>query len=77
MIDSFRLNNDLVNKFEHSNKIFQETQLEIHKNHAIAHYQALIEYAKTLKQSHIVLKQEVSSLLRELRKQGVLSESGQ
>ena len=29
MIDSFRMNNDLVQKFEHSNKIFEETQQEV------------------------------------------------
>jgi len=75
MVDSFRLNNDLVNKFEHSNKVYDETQLETHKNHARAHYAALIEYANTLKQSHASLKHEIQSLLRSLRKHGVLSES--
>lgn len=76
MVDSFRLNNDLVQKFEHSNKVFEETQQEVHKQHAIAHYNALVEYAKTLKQGHAALKQEVSNLLRVLRKHGVLSEDG-
>lgn len=76
MVDSFRLNNDLVQKFEHSNKVFEETQQEVHKQHAIAHYNALVEYAKTLKQGHAALKQEVSNLLRVLRKHGVLSEAG-
>lgn len=74
MVDSFRLNNDLVHKFEHSSKIFDETTQEVHKQHAQAHYQSLVEYAKKLKHSHHVLKQEISNLLRALRKQGVLSE---
>ncbi len=76
MVDSFRLNNDLVHKFEHSNKIFEETQQDVHKQHAIAHYSALVEYAKTLKQGHMELKKEVTSALRTLRKHGVLSEHG-
>ncbi len=74
MVDSFRLNNDLVGKFEFSNKIFEETQLEVHKQHAVAHFGSLIEYAKTLKSGHSELKKEVSNLLRELRKNGVLNE---
>jgi hypothetical protein len=77
MVDSFRLNNDLVQKFEFSNKVFEETQQEIHKQQAIAHYNALIEYAKTLKKSHFSLKQEISTLLRMLQKHGVLSEANQ
>ncbi len=75
MIDSFRMNNELVQKCEHSNKIYEETQKEAHKQHAAAHYQLLIEYAKSLKQSHIMLKQEIANLLRVLRKNGVLSET--
>jgi len=75
MVDSFRLNNDLVHKFETANKIFQETNEEIHKQQAAAHYGTLITYAKTLKQSHLSLRQETSQLLRDLRKNGVLSEN--
>lgn len=47
MADSYRMNNDLVAKFD---------------------------YAKTLKESHKTLKTEIASLLRELRKNGVLNE---
>ena len=74
MVDSFRLNNDLVQKFEHSSKVFGETKHDVHKQHSIAHYNSLVEYAKTLKQAHQSLKQEIASLLRSLRKHGVLSE---
>lgn len=74
MVDSFRLNNDLVHKLETANKIFQETNAEIHKQHATAHLSTLITYAKAIKQSHISLRSETSQLLRELRKSGVLSE---
>lgn len=76
MIDSFRLNNDLVQKFEFSQKVFAETQQEIHKQQMVAHHSALIEYARTLKQAHMSLKQDVATLLRMLRKHGVLSEQG-
>lgn len=75
LVDSFRLNNDLVQKFEHSHKIFDETQQEVHKQHAQAHYDSLVRYAKTLKLSHQSLKQEIGNSLRTLRKHGVLSEN--
>ena len=74
MVDSLRLNNDLVGKSEHSNKIFEETQLEVHKQHTIAHLASLVDYANTLKSTHSDLKKEIYNLLRELRKNGVLNE---
>lgn len=75
MIDSYRMNNDLVGKFEYANKLSEETGSVVHKNQANARYSGLIEYAKTLKESHKELKSEVSGLLRELRKNGVLNEN--
>lgn len=75
MVDSFRLNNDLVQKFEHSNKVFEETKHDVHKQHAVAHFKSLVDYAKTLKLAHQNLKQEISNLLRALRKHGVLNEA--
>ena len=75
IVDSFRMNNDLVGRFEHARKIYEETKQDIHMQQATAHYNSLIEYAKTLKESHQVLKAEASSLLRTLRKNGVLSEN--
>ena len=74
MVDSFRLNNELVGKFEHSHNIYEETQEEIHRKHAVAHHESLVEYAKVLKASHKILKSEISNLLRALRKNGVLNE---
>lgn len=74
MVDSYRLNNDFVSNWEFSERLFAESQNEVHKKQAIAHYHALVEYAKTLKEAHKSLKQEVSNLLRELRKNGVLNE---
>jgi hypothetical protein len=74
LVDSYRLNNDLVQKFEYWSGLHIETQNEIHKNRAAAQYAVLVEYAKTIKKQHDVLKQKSSELLRKLRKSGVLSE---
>ena len=74
MVDSFRLNNDLVNKYEYAYFLYSESQLDVHKNQMSAHYQSLINYASTLKHAHNEFKKEVSSLLRDLRKAGVLNE---
>ncbi|MBD9360501.1 hypothetical protein [Methylomonas fluvii] len=73
LVDSYRLNNDLVQKHEHAYWISQETQNQIHLANAKSHYAALVSYSKTLKKSHIEVKQQVQELLRELRKKGVLN----
>ena len=74
IVDSFRLNNDLVAKYEFAQKIYDETKLPVHNNQALAHYHALVNYADTIKELHKSTKQEVTTLLRMLRKQGVLNE---
>jgi hypothetical protein len=74
MVDSFRLNNDLVNKYEFSTKLYQETNLDIHNQHSIVHLNSIKEYTENLKQGHFKLKDEMNILLRELRKNGILSE---
>ena len=74
MIDSFRMNNDLNQKFEYWHQVFQESKIEVHQQKAAAHYGALVEYAKNLKLGHQQIKLESSQLLRSLRKHGVLSE---
>lgn len=74
MVDSFRLNNDLVAKWEFAEKLYAESNSDIHKEQAIAHYGSLVDYADVLKESHKSLKGEVATLLRELRKTGVLNE---
>jgi len=75
LIDTYRLNNDLVQKHEHAFWIFQETQNQVHKANAAAYYAAVTNYAKALKKGHSIVKQQVQELLRELRKRGVLHES--
>jgi hypothetical protein len=74
MIDSYRMNNEMVQKFEYWHQIFQESKNEVHQQNATAHYRALVEYAKSLKLSHKQAKSEGATLIRSLRKQGVLSE---
>jgi hypothetical protein len=75
MVDSFRMNNDLIQKFEHWNSVYTETNLQVHLDKAIAQRQALVEYAKTLKAQHFILKENVKSTIRALMKSGVLSEA--
>ncbi len=74
MIDSYRMNNDLNQKFEYWHQLFQESTNVVHQQKAAALYNALVEYAKNLKLGHLQIKLETAQLLRALRKQGVLSE---
>ena len=75
LIDSYRLNNDLVQKHSHAFWIYQETKNDVHQAKAVGHYNALVQYASKLKKSHTEMKKLVSELLRALRKQGVLSKA--
>ncbi len=70
------MNNELVQKWENADLLFQESQNQLHKNHANARYQLLVQYAAALKNGHSELKIMVSGLLRHLRKEGVLSPDG-
>jgi hypothetical protein len=73
LIDSYRMNNDLLQKWEYAHLMFQESQSELHKANDQVRYQSLIQYASSLKKSHAELKAMVTDLLRRLRKEGVLS----
>ncbi|MCM7502925.1 hypothetical protein [Enterobacter kobei] len=75
MIDSYRMNNDLVQKTERWNFVYTETQQQIHLDRLCAQQQGLIEYARTLKTQHYELKEHVNLTLRALRKSGVLTEA--
>lgn len=74
LIDSFRLNNDFVQKFEYIDGLYRETQNELYKQKATAQYAVMVDYAKKIKRQHSFLKEKANSLLRNLRKHGVLSE---
>lgn len=73
LIDSFRLNNELVHKYEQAALLARETNTDIHKQIMHIHHAALVKYAEQLKLIHQELKEKVQHLLRELRKQGVLA----
>jgi hypothetical protein len=76
LIDTYRMNNDLVQKWEYAHLLSQESQNPIHQTNAQARYQSLIQYASEIKKRHVELKAMVSELLRRLRKEGVLSPDG-
>ena len=73
LIDSYRLNNDLVQKHEHAYWLSQETSNPIHLTYANSHLATITKYAKILKKTHADVKQHTQKLLRELRKSGVLN----
>lgn len=74
LLDTFRMNNELVNRLEQSALLANETNKEEHKQLVLMRRQQVSLYAVGLKQIHADLKTRTSSLLRSLRKYGVLSE---
>lgn len=68
MIDTVRLNNDLLQQWERDCFLFQETRNPVHESHANARYKTLVEYAKALKESHSGLESAASELLHHLQK---------
>lgn len=76
LIDSYRMNNDLIQKYEYIALLFQETNSPSHQANAAARYQSLIQYAAQLRPRHNDLKTMVGDLLRNLRKEGVLAPNG-
>ncbi|MDX1922408.1 MAG: hypothetical protein SFW65_04695 [Alphaproteobacteria bacterium] len=75
LVDSFRLNNDMVQKRQNCLMIFAETKNPVHQQQGMAFEAALSEYAAKIRKSHFEVKALTSDLLRALRKQGVLSPS--
>ena len=75
LVDSFRMNNELVSKFEHWHALAAETNSPLHQQNAQSHYNALVVYAKQIKKSHTEVKKSVGELMRMLHKQGVLHEA--
>jgi hypothetical protein len=75
LLDTFRMNNELVNRLEQSVLLANETKNQQHVQEAIIRRKQLALYANSLKKIHASLKPRVSSLLRNLRKHGVLHEA--
>jgi hypothetical protein len=73
LMDTYRLNNEILHKYEQAILLHQETNDPVHKSQAEAYLQSLTQYSVSLKQSHMEVKIEVQALLRALLKQGVLS----
>jgi hypothetical protein len=73
LVDTFRFNNDLIYKYEQACTIYHETQLETHQAVIQSQHAVLSDYGNSIKQGHFIFKEKVNSLLRNLRKQGVLS----
>lgn len=74
LIDSYRLNNDFTQKCEQLHWLFRQTGNLVFEQQLNAQLAVMIDYAKKIKESHNKVKDNVSALLRELRKSGVLSE---
>src|SRR5208337_2329380 len=52
MVDSYRMNNDLLHQWEHWVDIARGTNIPIHIARADACFKGLIEYASSLKETH-------------------------
>lgn len=76
LIDTYRMNNELLQKFEYAAVLAQESQTPVHQTNAQARFQSLVQYAGQVKTRHVELKALVAELLRRLRKEGVLSANG-
>jgi hypothetical protein len=75
LVDSHRMNNELLHKYEQLALLHQETNDEIHLQQAQASYNVMVEYGASLKESRAKLKESMDALLRSLRKLGVLNET--
>jgi hypothetical protein len=74
LIDTFRMNNELVNRLEQSAFVANETNKEEHRQEVIIRHRLVALYGDGLRRIHADLKTRTSSLLRSLRKHGVLNE---
>lgn len=64
MIDSIRFNNELLRKYEYTQKLFEETGEVIHQKQTEVHMNSLIEYGQTLKQIHVDLMTSLSDTMK-------------
>ena len=74
LIDSYRLNNDFTQKCEQLDSLYKQTNNPVFVQQLNAQRTVMVDYAKKIKESHNKVKNNVNTLLRELRKSGVLSE---
>ena len=75
LIDSYRTNNEMVQKYDQLFFLHRQTNNPTILEHLNAQYSVLVEYAKGIKAQHNRVKDSITVLLRMLRKKGVLSEN--
>ncbi|WP_157492433.1 hypothetical protein [Geothrix fermentans] len=75
MVDSFRMNNELLSKFEHWHALAAETNNPVHKQNAKDRFSNLASYATQIRKGHIETKKSLSELMRMMHKHGVLHEA--
>lgn len=76
LIDSYRMNNDMLGKLEYWSNLHKETGNKVYEQNAQGQFAAMQAYAAKLKKSHKELKDLSGQLLRTLRKMGVIGDSG-
>ena len=76
LIDSYRMNNDMFQKYEYASILAEESQLPVHQKNVQILNQQMVQYASQVKKRHIEFRVMVTELLRSLRKEGVLSING-
>lgn len=74
LLDSYRMNNELVGKYENFNFLYRQTGQATYLTFQNFYLEGLVKYAKVLKDYHKDVKGEMATLLRMLRKKGVLVE---
>ena len=74
LIDSYRMNNDMVGKVEYWGNLHKMTNNPHYAENAQVQLAAMAVYARKMKESHAELKDLSGQLLRRLRKMGVISE---
>ncbi len=75
LIDSFRLNNAMVERFENADAFALQSPTPAAQHVARSHLQVLTSYAAVLKQGHVEMEVAVKDALRRLRKAGVLAQN--
>ncbi|MFZ5996900.1 MAG: hypothetical protein ACOYW7_05370 [Nitrospirota bacterium] len=72
LIDSFRLNNDFLNKYEYWDFVYNETLQPAHRSAMMAYRDTLVNYARVIKEMHNDMRREVETLIRMLNRFGVI-----
>lgn len=68
LVDSYKMNNEMILKYENWYLLDQQTKHEIFKRQASMQLAVMIDYAKKIKSMHNEVKKDINNLLEELRK---------